>query len=75
MLKVFGIHRLYPLQRDPCSGIEANGINLLLALTIVGIVQQSRLETEIPWASSGPPSGGRAASLTPLYSTGPYCPV
>ena len=37
-----------------------------------------RLDAERPPASAGPPSGGRAASLTPLtplYRTGPCCPV
>ena len=37
-----------------------------------------RLKAKMFSASAGPPSGGRVASLTllsPLYSTGPCCPV
>ena len=50
------------------SGIAAGRVS-----TING-----RLEAERSSASAGPPSGGRAASLTPLsssYSTGPRVPV
>ena len=39
---------------------------------------KGRLESERLPASAKPPSGGRAATLTPLspkYSTGPCCPV
>ena len=59
-------------------GIEADGINLLLALTQASTVQQSRLEAKRPPASAGPPSGRQAASLTSLsslYSIGTCCPV
>ena len=43
-----------------------------------GIEINGRFEAERPSASAQPPSGGRAATLTPLsllYSTGPCCPV
>ncbi len=43
-----------------------------------GIEINGRFEAERPPASAGPPSGGRAATMTPLspmYSTRPCCLV
>ena len=75
----------YPILAD-----KADSIILLLALRPGFLAGPSgiragqasningRLEVERPQALAGPPSGERAASLTPLsllYSTGPRGPV
>ena len=62
-----------------CYGVEADGINLLLALTLASAVQQRQIWGRKALASVGPHSNGRAATLIHLTPTsnsiGPCCPV
>ena len=41
----------------------------------LALSSKGRFEAKRSPASAEPPSSGRAASLSPLYSTGPRCPV
>ena len=56
----------------PCFGDLADCINLLLALPPASFL--ARLSERLS-VLVGPTSGGQAALLTPLNSTGPRCPV